>query len=352
MTFYPELKRREYGPRCAERLLDLRAQLRREIPTRSRRDTLLLATWNIRDFDSNKYKHGPRLPESFFYIAEIISAFDVVAVQEVYRNLRALKKVMGILGPDWDYMVTDVAEGQSGNLERMAFVFDRSKVLFRNQVGEVALPREKLISGEWPFARTPFFVSFQSGWFAFNLCTVHIYFGDDSGEKLARRVAEIGEIARFLSRRAKKEPGNFVLLGDFNITSPEHETMQALVSEGWTIPPALQGLPTNMFGTKLYDQIAFKTRADELQLGDSPQPAGAFNYYASLFRDEDFDTYFPMMPPDKRETDEDGEPLDDQGKHDYYTKKWRSWQMSDHLPLWVELKVDFSDRYLEEVRGA
>ena len=46
--------------RTAERLLNLRKSLE---PIRSRKSdgTLLLATWNIRDFDSNKFKHGPRL---------------------------------------------------------------------------------------------------------------------------------------------------------------------------------------------------------------------------------------------------------------------------------------------------
>jgi len=29
----------------------------------------------------------------------------------------------------------------------------------------------------------------------------------------------------------------------------------------------------------------------------------------------------------------------------YYTE-WRTFQMSDHLPLWVELKIDFSNEYL------
>jgi len=33
----------------------------------------------------------------------------------------------------------------------------------------------------------------------------------------------------------------------------------------------------------------------------------------------------------------------------YYLTKWRTFQMSDHLPLWVELKIDFSDQYLERV---
>jgi hypothetical protein len=25
---------------------------------------------------------------------------------------------------------------------------------------------------------------------------------------------------------------------------------------------------------------------------------------------------------------------------------WRTFQMSDHLPMWVELKIDYSDDYL------
>ena len=29
-------------------------------------------------------------------------------------------------------------------------------------------------------------------------------------------------------------------------------------------------------------------------------------------------------------------------------KKWRTWQMSDHKPLWVEIETDFADHYLQE----
>src|SRR5262245_34728310 len=83
------------GERCAARLLKMRETLR---PLRQRKSdsSLLLATWNIRDFDSNKFHFGPRLPETFFYIAEIISCFDLVAVQEVNRDLGALRTVMNI----------------------------------------------------------------------------------------------------------------------------------------------------------------------------------------------------------------------------------------------------------------
>ena len=33
----------------------------------------------------------------------------------------------------------------------------------------------------------------------------------------------------------------------------------------------------------------------------------------------------------------------------YYLTNWRTFEMSDHLPLWIELKVDFSNQYLEKI---
>jgi hypothetical protein len=71
----------EEGRRTAERLLALRAQLDRDVPARTIADTLLLATWNIREFDAPSF--GTRSDECLLYIAEIVARFDLVAVQEV-----------------------------------------------------------------------------------------------------------------------------------------------------------------------------------------------------------------------------------------------------------------------------
>ena len=101
MPFYNRMERTGYRHRASTSLLRLREQLRDEIPPRTVRDTLLPATWNIRDFDSNKFGHGYRLSESYYYIAEIISAFDLVAVQELNEDLRALRRVKDILSPTW-----------------------------------------------------------------------------------------------------------------------------------------------------------------------------------------------------------------------------------------------------------
>jgi len=343
--------------RVIERLLALRAQLRDEILAHRNPGSLLLATWNIRDFDSNRFGHGPRLPEAFHYIAEIVAAFDLVALQEVNRDLAALRRLMRLLGPAWTYIVTDTTEGVAGNQERIAFLFDTRRVTFRNVAGEIVLPRGQRIvarrSGggdvdaeELQFARTPFMVAFQAGWFRFNLCAVHIYFGRASGAKLARRIAEIRELAEFFSRRQDKEAEDYILLGDFNIVSPEHETMQALEAEGFIVPENLKRERTNLKGDKHYDQIALKVKEKRLEIGAS----GVFPFAGSVFRDdeEDFAAYFAHMPADQRDL-ADGRPATPAEQRAYYADRWRSWQLSDHLPMWVELRVDFTEDYLESL---
>jgi endonuclease/exonuclease/phosphatase family metal-dependent hydrolase len=336
-------KQDEIG-RVARNLMSLRKYLQEKVPHKTVNETLLLATWNIRDFDSNKFKHGPRLSESFYYIAEIISAFDIVALQEIYKNLKALRRVMKILGDNWEFITTDVTEGSSGNKERMTFVYDRNKVHFRNIAGEIVLPETKLIAEKRQFARTPYLVAFQSGWFKFMLCTVHIYYGSPSGERFDRRVKEIKQIARFIGKRADEEKYNYILLGDFNIVTPECETMYALTGSGFVIPDGLKH-PTNIDENKFYDQIAFKTRPNEFRLGESDNSAGVLRFYTTVFKDDEFNVYEQYM--DSAKLDAAGP--EQSKKEKYYRDTWRTFQMSDHYPLWVELKIDFSDDYLKSI---
>ena len=86
MPYYFSIKKmtKTDGKRTARGLKRLRAQLDAEIPEKSRTSTLVLGTWNIRNFDDNRFMNGERTLEDFFYIAEIISRFDVIAVQEVW----------------------------------------------------------------------------------------------------------------------------------------------------------------------------------------------------------------------------------------------------------------------------
>jgi len=70
--------------RAVSNLIRLREQLDRSVPKQDGEDNLLLASFNVRDLGKrNRWGWGKRMPESWFYIAEVISRFDFVAVQEV-----------------------------------------------------------------------------------------------------------------------------------------------------------------------------------------------------------------------------------------------------------------------------
>ncbi len=351
MPFYHDLRThrlysRDEADWIARKLLDLRNQLKSPaplgVPARTLSSSLIVGTWNIRDFDNNKFRHGPRRRESLHYIAEILSSFDVCALQEINEDLGPLKEIVRLLGPSWDFITTDVTQGAGGNRERMAFVFDTRKVKFRNIAGEVVIPKHKLLADEQQFARTPFLVSFQAGWFRFSLCTVHIYFGEDSpgSDGYKRRVEEIDYIATDLANRAERDNENYVILGDFNIKNPMDETMNALTKAGFQLPPEL--FPSNLIGDKYYDQIAFSTRKDMITF----LSAGVFDFTKSVYREEDYKHYHTAMPERHRQLGPTQKPISEARDKDYYLKRWRTWQMSDHLPLWVELAIDFSDEYL------
>ncbi|MBX3069471.1 MAG: endonuclease/exonuclease/phosphatase family protein [Thermomicrobiales bacterium] len=365
--------------RAAQRLRRMRRDLQ-SLRKRKSDSTLLLATWNIRDFDSNEFKQGPRLPETFFYIAEIISCFDLVALQEVNRDLSALERVMEILGSEWQFIATDTTEGVSGNGERMAFVYNTEKVRFRNIAGEIVLPNGQLIvspkrtgdagtarglegaenaaietaidsglkEAEYQFARTPFVVSFESGWFRFNLCTVHIYYGSASGKPLRRRIDEIRRLVKFMAERQDRENRpfannptageNYILLGDFNVVSPKHETMEALRDRGFVVPPAIDGDKVRTPEDHFYDQIAVRVSEPSFRV----ITGGMVDMYKSVFRANptDMRLYASWMPPP---TEKEKDLTEDQRY-----RQWRTWQMSDHRPLWIEIDTDYANQYLEQ----
>jgi len=360
--------------RTIANLAALREQLSEALPAKDAEDHMLLGTWNIRDFgkaENLRKGRGPRLPETHFYIAEVISRFDFVAVQEV-NDLPEWARVMRILGPDWDFIATDVTDPElGGNGERLTFVFDSRKVRFRHIAGEIVLPPDKLVSenvvpeaddegasGEVAgqpvgrqFARSPFVASFRSNWFKFDICTVHIYYGEEHGEKLRRRVAEIREIAEYFGSRAvgALESGtSLILLGDFNVVGPEHETMAALLASGFKTAGTLENIASNIGRDKYYDQIVFHTRPGVLEYTETPTPdgkprAGIFEIFRNVFTEAQLDDYQSAASATTAGDDKTGDEL-----RDYYLD-WRTYQFSDHLPMWIQLRVNDSSSYLERM---
>jgi len=327
--------------RIAKKLLLLRAQLDRQIPPKTAEDTLLLATWNIRKFGDN------RRTESLYYLAEIISRFDLVTVQEVLPDLAGLHGLVALLGGNWDYIVTDSTDGISGGGERMAFIFDKSKIFFRKMAGAIILPENMLIGDKLQFARTPYRAAFQAGWFRFILTTVHIYYGTSAKDN-PRRLQEIAAVSEFLNKRAKREDENYILLGDFNIFDESDAPIQVLEKQGFYIPEAIRKHPTDLGSAKHYDQIALKLLLEPKMAVylEGKQRSGAFNFTESVYTPQDLDQYRGYF--DAKVTAGKTE----QQIERYYLTNWRTFQMSDHLPLWIELKINFSDQYLEKIQNS
>lgn len=341
MPFYYNLHKHDkiftsaHAQRTAKGLLTLKEAFKKEeVPERRRSSRLLLATWNIREFESAKY--GPRQREALYYIAEIIDHFDIVALQEVRDDLSSLEKVMDILGGQWDYLLTDVTAGTQGNKERMAFVFDTRKVRFGGLAGEIVIPPVKKGVPSGQYARTPFMVGFRTGWFKFTICTTHIYYGESVKDD-PQRIAEIRQLAKHLAKAVDEDNAwakNMILLGDFNIFGVEDETFKALTEPGFQIHPNLLGIGSNVDQSKHFDQIAFIAPDLKDKLVDCN--AGVFNFYNYVYREDDAEIFAPDVPKTKA------------GKPGRF-KDWRTYQMSDHLPMWIELRVDFSPEYLERI---
>ena len=85
---------------------------RRNVPERSA-GRLLMANWNI----ANLGAQG-RTKAALRIIAHMLKRFELIALQELNEEYRALIKILDVMGPDFDFIMSDTA----GNTERMAFI--------------------------------------------------------------------------------------------------------------------------------------------------------------------------------------------------------------------------------------
>ena len=257
---------------------------------------------------------------------------------------------MKILGSGWDYIFSDATEGRRGNDERMAFLYDKSKVKFSGLAGELVLPprREKIdgktvVTPVGQIWRTPMLCGFKAGWAKFILCTVHIQWGESIANS-EDRTKEIKHVAKFLKKRTEDPTSwarKIILLGDFNIFSTEDKTYASLAEEGFRYPDPLASVYRKDHGTNAakkkrhYDQILFRERSHGFEVVDG----GLFDPFKSVFRKEDEEIYKKHMKKKKK---------NESDKDEYYKSynRWKTYQLSDHNPLWVEFKIDYTDDYL------
>jgi exonuclease III len=221
-------------------------------------------------------------------------------------------------------------------------------VVFDHLAGELSLaPRKGPVRQP---ARSPFICSFRSGWRRVSVCSVHIYYGTSKPDDRTR-VGEIDSVSKLLAERNNKrqnaadgEPESVVLLGDFNIFNRQGDkTSRALENNGFFVPPALRKLPgRNLSQDKYFDQIAFHDPKKRL----SASKAGVFNFSQTIYGDNEAKTYESAMRRGAPER------FSNTSNAESFYRRWRTFQISDHFPLWLELRTDFADAYLATVMRA
>lgn len=310
-------------PEVAAELAELDAALDAAIPARQVDRNLLIATWNVRAFGGLTDRWVARQGDSpardltgLRAIGQIVSRFDVIALQEVRGDLRALRHLLDWLnreGDHWGLLLTDVTRGSAGNDERMAFLFDTRRVKPSGLACELVVPpdRDDIEPGAFgrQFARTPYACAFLGAGHTFILVTLHVVYGRAPED----RVGELTAIARWIADWASSANAyhhNLIALGDFNIDRIDDPLYRAFTSTGLTVPAALHEVPRTIFGSskdRHYDQIAWFSDP----AGGVPQltlvptaAAGSFDFTGLVHRN--------------------------------LSKQQMSWRVSDHLPLWVE----------------
>jgi hypothetical protein len=290
------------------------------VPPRRPDGNLLLATWCLRQFG----RRPNEAPESHFYIAQILSAFDLIAVQEVDRDLERFRRVLEILGPDWGHLISDVKPGPLGNNERVAVVYYTPRVEFLNVSGGVVLPNKQLIGGR-QFARTPFSALFGAGPLQLNLVTAHLYWGRQPEDRLAEATA----LARHLSRRAKRENQNYVVAGDFCRGERDWDGLDVWREAEFVIPDSTLH-PSNALGNKYYDVMGFRFDRNPVEFPQDGPRSGAVGFFDVVLRDTDEDLFRGL-----------GASISSDRTSPNHYRLWRSFEISDHRPVWVELERDW-----------
>ena len=311
----------------AQGLLALKGRITAaRIPPSQLDESINVALWNIREFGKVR-----RTEPAVHYIAEILGQFDLISIVELRDDLTDLGRVLKILGPTWDVMYSDWIGDSGGNRERTAFLFDRRAVTFNGLAAEVDAPRDKKgmeYLATQSFWRAPYMCSFRSGNFDFVALATHSRWGDSEDG----RRAELQMLADWIDVRFKEkvvEDSDLIVMGDFNVPKMGDKLFNALTSRGLQVPDVLKTLKagdqaisgSNLGKNARYDQILHLPTKPERFSNDG----GVVDFHVS---DGGIKELFPTKQYDRTKF---------------------SFQLSDHFPVWVQIKTDIDGDRLTQI---
>jgi endonuclease/exonuclease/phosphatase family metal-dependent hydrolase len=335
--------------RTIQNLLVLRGGLDERVAVKKADYNLIVASWNIKEFGHTTQ----RLPETYFYLAEIVGRFDLVIVQEVKSGLKDLQILMQLLGPDWSYLINDITEGEAGNSERSAYVYNKKRVDFGGLAGEIVLWDELTENSTIKqLKRTPYMTGFRAGWKTFAIVNLHLHPGDGAEDLLLRR-EEVDLLLRAIKEkvtRGRLWNDNLILAGDFNLYdggNKDGPTIQLFADHGFREIESLIGVDTNASHTEAYDRL-FLTHNEYFTVARDAlgrEVGGVFNGFDFVYKTGQESSYTAVMQDHYTGSKDMTNPANLQS---YFKHPWRKNQLSDHFPIWFELIIDSSDEFLQE----
>jgi endonuclease/exonuclease/phosphatase family metal-dependent hydrolase len=181
-----------------------------------------------------------------------------------------------------------------------------------------AMPGEKkgtVYERKIPWWRAPYAASFSAGNFDFMVVTCHIQWGTTAG-----RIKELEEFASWIKLKASQknlEDKDIIVTGDFNLSSKR--MLDVLLSSGLQVPAALrkEKFGTNLAKTNHYDQILHLCRYPDSYINKG----GTIDFYTG-----GTEVLFAGL-----------------------SKEAFTHQLSDHLPLWVQINTDNDAFQLDQV---
>ena len=291
-----------------------------KVPSSKLDESIIVGTWNIRAFGKS-----PRTKTGIHYIAEIISNFDLISVTELSEDVSDLRRVMEILGPYWKVIFSDTIMDNAGNGERIAYLYDKRAITFTGLAAEAdpsRVVKDNKYESQITWWRSPYIASFRAGRFDFIVISAHIRYG----KRVSDRIKPLEHLADWIHQRVTEQSvidKDIILVGDFNITSKRSKTFRAITKHGLTIPSALLKVRgTTLTQKKPYDQILHYHKYTELS-GDK---GGVINFYKDDWRALFPKARYPEMSKDKF-----------------------TYQLSDHLPLWISIDTWTDDEELDQM---
>ncbi len=325
--------------RSIKKILQIKEHLTACVVPKKRDDNLLLCNWNLKEFGQS-HKH----PEFYYYIAEIMNAFDLIVVQEVRRSIKELKILANILGKNWTYIFNDVTEGSEGNSERSAVLYNIKRVDFSGFSGELVVEQGQQLK------RTPHITGFLTAWKHFSIINVHL----DPGKNdinAAHRKDELQRIMDTLEPKLKTGGlgyENIIISGDFNFyPAKDDDSIDLLSDYGFEQVEKLSDVDSTLAKNDYtYDRLFIKRdRYFEIIKDENGLENGGVVEFRSLFKNN-LSTYKSMAKKDYEERNP-GKKLKESYYPTYYWVHWLSRQMSDHYPIWFEMNADSSTNYLK-----